>query len=388
MIFVQHLVVTCLAESKWIGKKLTNEKGGLMAYHDSLNDSLTKERGGRHGGKGHEFQRYWALCHLLKIDLEQNDFVLLVEFIEDVAVLDAENAPSSLLLYQLKKKEGGAKWTKTTLTKPPKDSISILAKLFESRRISPDGRASIAFVSNAPVDLPLNSGEDATQLTEFDASELEPTLRSSLISSIANELTCAEADIEFEKLKFIQSPLALNDLENHAIGLVSTYLGSKFPDHSARADVFCKALYGEIKIRATATQDASSFDELCRIRGIAKSQLNSMLATTMARKPDNEIFESAIAALVHENVSFNNRNQIKNASRRYLIDKAGKGSAVLAVLDQVIVDTWQRVPDSVVTSWEAANWIADQINLSSHVTTFAMLERSYLLAVILYRINQ
>jgi len=359
-----------------------------MAYRDNLNDSLTKERGGRHGGKGHEFQRYWALCHLLKIDLEQDDFVVLVEFIEDVAVLDTEATPSTLDLYQLKKKEGGAKWTKTTLAKPPKDGLSILAKLFESKRISPDGKASIAFVSNASIDLPLNSGEDATMLAEFDASELEPSLKTSLTQSIANELTCSETDIEFGTLKFIQSPLAMNDLENHAIGRVSAYLGIKFPDHGARADVFCKALYGEIKIRATATQDASSFDELCRIRGIAKSQLNSMLVTTMSRKPDNEIMDSAISALVQENVSFNNRTQIKNASRRYLIDKAGKGGTVLAVLEQVIADNEEMVPASVVTSWEAANWIADQIISSSHAATFAMLDRPYLLAVILYRINQ
>lgn len=75
-----------------------------MPFHDHLNDSLTKERGGRHGGKGHEFQRYWALCHLLKLDLEQDDYLLLIEFIEDVAVLDTAVTPTKLNLFQIKKK--------------------------------------------------------------------------------------------------------------------------------------------------------------------------------------------------------------------------------------------------------------------------------------------
>ena len=103
-----------------------------MPFHENLNDSLTKERGGRHGGKGHEFQRYWALCHLLELDLEQDDYLLLIEFIEDVAVLDTAIAPKRLDLFQIKKKEGavGAKWTKTTLAKPTKVGVSILAKLF------------------------------------------------------------------------------------------------------------------------------------------------------------------------------------------------------------------------------------------------------------------
>lgn len=357
-------------------------------FHDNLNDTLTKERGGRHGGKGHEFQRYWALCHLLKIDLERDDYVMLVEFIEDVAVLDSETKPSSLDLYQIKKKEGGSKWTKTTLAKPPAEGLSILAKMFDSKRLSPDGKASITFVSNAPIELALIGGVTSTGRDEFSGSELEPMLKASLQKSIATELKCAEPDIEFGALAFVKSALAINDLETHAIGHIATYLATKFPDHGARADVFCKALYGEIKIRATKTQDASSFADLCQIRGIAKGQLSTMIATTLARKPDHEIIDNALAALASENVPFNDRAQVRNASRRYLVDKAGKGVAVLAMLEQAVVDKQALIPGELVTSWDVANWIADQILGSSHAATFAMLDKPYLLAVILYRINQ
>lgn len=359
-----------------------------MSFHENLNDSLTKERGGRHGGKGHEFQRYWALCHLLKLDLEQDDYILLVEFIEDVAVLNAANTPTELDLYQIKKKEGAVKWTKTTLIKPPKDGISILAKLYESKRISPDAKASIAFVSNAPVELTLSDGSASTERERFCADELEATLKASLQISIAEELQCDEKDVEFGALNFIKSPLAMDDLENHAIGRVSSYLGAKFPSHGARADVFCKALYGEIKIRATATQDASSFEELCKIRGIAKNQFNSMLATTLARKPDSEIIDAAISNLAQEKVPFTERTKVKEASRRYLIDKAGKGGAIVALLEQAIEHHIKSTPNSLVSSWEVTNWIADEIATSTQAATFSMLDKAYLLAAILYKINQ
>ncbi|MDO8651671.1 MAG: DUF4297 domain-containing protein [Undibacterium sp.] len=361
-----------------------------MAFHENLNDSLTKERGGRHGGKGHEFQRYWALCHLLKLDLEQNDYILMVEFIEDVAVLNTATAPTELDLFQIKKKEGavGAKWTKTTLVKPPKEGKSILAKLYESKRISPDAKASIAFVSNAPVDLTLHDGSASTERERFCADELEVTLKGSLQKSIADELKCDVQDIEFGALKFIRSPLAMDDLETHAIGRVSSYLGVKFPTHGARADVFCKALYGEIKIRATSTQDAASFAELCEIRGIAKSQFDLMLATTLARKPDGEIINTAISSLTQENVPFVERNKVKEASRRYLIDKAGKGGAILASLEQAIEHHFSNIPNSLITSWGVANWIENEITTSAQASKFSMLDKAYLLAAILYRINQ
>ena len=361
-----------------------------MPFHENLNDSLTKERGGRHGGKGHEFQRYWALCHLLKLDLEQDDYLLLIEFIEDVAVLDMAAAPTKLDLFQIKKKEGavGAKWTKTTLAKPPKEGVSILAKLFESKRISPDSTASIAFVSNAPVDLTLHDVRGSTESERFNAGDIEKVLKESLQKSIAGEIKCPEADIEFGALTFVKSPLAMDDLENHAIGTVSSHVGQKFPTHGARADVFCKALYGELKIRATSTQDASTFEEICQIRGISKSQFNEMLAITLARKPDSEIIDAAIAGLVQEKVPFVDRNKIKDGARRYLIDKAGKGGAVVALLEQSIELQIPEIPNALVASWDVANWIENEISTSTNSSTFSILDKYYLLAAIFYRINQ
>ena len=361
-----------------------------MSFHENLNDSLTKERGGRHGGKGHEFQRYWALCHLLKLDLEQDDYLLLIEFIEDVAVLNTAIAPTELNLFQIKKKEGavGAKWTKTTLAKPPKEGVSILAKLFESKRISPYSKASIAFVSNAPVDLTLHDGRESIEHERFSGNDMEKALQQSLQKSIAGELKCSEGDIELGALTFIKSHLAMDDLENHSIGKVSSYLGTKFPEHGARADVFCKALYGELKIRATSTQDASTFEELCLIRGIAKSQFNEMLATTLARKPDSEIIDAAIAGLVQESVPFVDRNKVKDGARRYLIDKAGRGGAVVAMLEQSIELLMPAIPNTLISSWDVANWIENEISASAQSTTFSILDKHYLLAAILFRINQ
>ena len=276
-----------------------------MAFHEQLNDSLTKEYGGRHGGKGHEFQRYWTLCHVLKLDLEQDDYVVLLEFIEDVAVLDKENAPSSMDLFQVKKREGNAgKWTKTALAKPLKNGKSILAKLFESRSIATGGTRSITFVSNAPVQLKLSTQEDSATRMDFHASELDEELKIILRTSVAKELCCEAEKIDFDDLKFVRSALALDDLERHAFGRVAAYLAKKFPDHAARADVFCRALYSEIKVKATATEDAATFDDLKKIRGISKSQLSGMLSMTISRKPDSDVIEDAISNLRQENVPF------------------------------------------------------------------------------------
>lgn len=360
-----------------------------MAFFEQLNDSLTKERGGRHGGKGHEFQRYWALCHLLKNDLERDDFLVLLEFIEDVTVLDAENNPTAMDLFQLKKKEGAiGKWTKANLSRPPKGSKSILAKLCESKSVAKGETRSISFVSNAPVELRLSSGEDSTARLEFSSSDLDEVLVGDLRTSVAKELRCDESEIDLSNLQFVRSPLAMDDLENHATGKVSAYLAEKFPDHGARADVLCRVLYSEIKIKATSTEDAGAFEDLKRIRGISKSQFVAMVSLTLSKRPDSDVINEAISSLVHENVSYVQREAVRRASRRFLVDKAAKGFDMLARLRQAIEAQLESVPGDLVTSWAVANWVISQVTSSDRDSAFSIFEREYLLAAALYWMNQ
>lgn len=360
-----------------------------MAFLDVLNDSLTKERGGRHGGKGHEFQRYWALCHLLQVDLEKDDYLLLLEFIEDVAVLNSEFSPGQMELYQLKKKEGSStKWTKTTLAKPPKEGKSILAKLHDSKSIAKDETAAIAFVSNVPVDLTLSSSDDPTGLSEFSASQIESTLLADLKSSVATELGCNLDDIDFDNLKFIRSPLAMDDLESHATGKVATFLATKFPDQSPRADVLCKAIYSELKVKATSTEDAATFVDLKRIRGISKQQFSAMVALTLSRKSDSDVIDGFLSGLAQENVPYIQRESIKRAARQFVVEKAGRGSSLLSLLQKQVEKSLLGIPNNLVTSWEVANWIVEQVLAQAGGTDFSILDRDYMIAATLYWMNQ
>lgn len=360
-----------------------------MPFLDILNDSLTKERGGRHGGKGHEFQRYWALCHLLQVDLERDDYLLLLEFIEDVAVLNSEITPDQMELFQLKKKEGNStKWTKATLAKPPKEGKSILAKLHDSKSIAEGETTAIAFVSNAPVEFKLGSGEDPTRLFEFSASEIDSTLLADLKSSVATEVGCSIGDINFDNLKFVRSPLAMDDLESHAIGKAVTFLAAKFPDHSPRADVLCKAIYSELKVKATSTEEAATFGDLKRIRGISKKQFSAMVALTLSRKSDGDVIDEFLVGLIQENVPYVQREAIKRASRQFIVEKAGRGSSLLSLLQNHVEKALQVLPSNLVTSWEVTNWIVDQVLSQKTGTDFTILDRDYMIAATLYWMNQ
>lgn len=74
------------------------------------------ESGGGHNQKGVDFQRAWAIERMF--DLEKSgasDFLFLFESIQDVAELDSSMAPSSIRIYQVKKKER-KEWSWAELT--------------------------------------------------------------------------------------------------------------------------------------------------------------------------------------------------------------------------------------------------------------------------------
>jgi hypothetical protein len=146
-------------------------------------------------------------------------------------------------------------------------------------------------------------------------------------------------------------------------------------------------LYAEITVRATNTQDAASFDDLRKMRGIGKSQLRDMLAVTLSRKPVPDVLDDAINTLTQEGVAFVERNSIKAAGRRYTIDRASQTNLALAALEQQVATHRDNVPGDLVTSWQVANWIYEQIRLSNEWHSFATMDRNYVLAVILYGIN-
>lgn len=359
-----------------------------ISYNDKLNDGLTKEIGGRQGGKGHEFQRYWALCHLLDRDLEGKDYLILMEFIEDIAILNDSNQPDTVFLYQLKKLEKGS-WTKARLSRLKNNKPSILAKLIQSQKITPIPKSSISFVSNAPIDLALNTGFDSTSLAHFNGDDLDTTLCEELKVKLAEELKLEKDTINLKNISFIKSPLSLDDLENHAIGVVANYLSKIKPDHCARADVLMTALYTEIKVKATCTEQANSFEELRNKRGITKYQFAGMLAEVIARKPVGDVLEDAINRLEYEAVPFNQRKSLREAASRLIVDRLNPSNALINNLETEVDNLLKTPPPSdLITNWEVVKWVHQELELLPNWYSFSTLDDSYLKALILYGISK
>jgi hypothetical protein len=82
------------------------------------------ESGGEQNNTATDFARHWAIAHIAEVLADQTgEYVILFEYLQDIAVLDSATSPSRIALYQLKKRTRPG-WTKSSLTAPANSSVS------------------------------------------------------------------------------------------------------------------------------------------------------------------------------------------------------------------------------------------------------------------------
>ncbi len=107
-----------------------------MTLADALTSHPPRESSGARTSNRYDFQKNWALCKLLELYSDTSDFLMLLDYHEDVVVLDDESSPEKAYFYQIKTKKSGA-WTIATLTRKPKGKDgfalpSIFDKLYKT----------------------------------------------------------------------------------------------------------------------------------------------------------------------------------------------------------------------------------------------------------------
>lgn len=178
----------------------------------SLNDvvSLFKdysgdESGGQHAIRGFSFQVWQAVLETLRAHATGDDYAVVLEWQQDIAILDSSSKPKRVTFIQLKKNESSHHWTLNGLLsasskdKQPASEVtsthsedvssspkkakkkalqrSTLAKLYFHRRrfaaLNPP--AVLVFASNAPFFVNVGDEAEEETFTEVKLDELHPT---------------------------------------------------------------------------------------------------------------------------------------------------------------------------------------------------------------------
>ena len=280
-------------------------------FQVATNKALT-ETGGGHGQKGVDFQRAWALSRMFEIeDSGAADFLFLFEAIQDVAVLDSPNNPTSIRIYQVKKKDR-KEWEWSNLTElhdptkksKPKDpsaiSASPIGKLYSSVIAFKGLQSSGSFVSNAGANLPLASGGNAATSVSCDLSELSSdhlTLLEKGLKTLhdSGQSVPNPALISIEKVS-----LPPDDPGTHLNGLAVSFLSKRSARHAGQAKALVDALLAEIGPLGSKTDSCASFEELRQQRGYARSDFIAALGALETVPDMQALLDAWLAKLEQE----------------------------------------------------------------------------------------
>lgn len=297
------------------------------------NQTGVQETGGSHNQKGIDFQRYWTILRMVELESQGvDDFLILVEAIQDISELDSPDQPTKICLYQLKKKDR-KEWTWNELTKlhqpktkkaksnsPPNNSTNVnsgtstpdpntftdspLGKLYSAYLSINKLEVTAKFLSNRGTDLPLNGGGNVATSVVTPLELLDPEyikiLKDEMIA-ISNESQATES---LSKIFIGKAALEIDSLKESMIGHVFNFLSVRSPNHVAQASSFLDALMAVISPLGSKTDKCHTFEQLCQRHGYSKKQFIAALSDLQATPDILDILEQWLNKLDREGLNF------------------------------------------------------------------------------------
>jgi hypothetical protein len=292
------------------------------------------------------YQRTWALCHLLELHAKDEPYVLLLEFHDDVVVLDHDTDPQSVDFFQVKTRDNG-NWTINKLLKISEPSgakrtrpearlvadpttepatpanpspRSILGKLLEHcRNFSPQvGR--LCLVSNVSFKASLADGAISTKRNILSLADFSPDQLTSIRDAMKAELGI-ETELPWEKVFLLTTDINIHDHETYGAGRLAAFLEARKPGARFAVQPLFRTICSELGRRSTNEWEPTTFEQLCFKKGIRRSDFEAFLRHgDSVLDPEDELKE-VTNQLRHESVSFREISDIQVAWRKYDLER-------------------------------------------------------------------
>ncbi|EPI2168763.1 dsDNA nuclease domain-containing protein [Vibrio alginolyticus] len=285
------------------------------------------ETGGGHGQKGVDFQRYLAIYRL--IELEESgaeNYLVLLEAIQDVSEFDCCDSPSNAKIYQVKKKDRGEwSWNElTNLTKQGTLSLekfkdSPIGKLCTSANEFEQISCEAIFISNTGCDIKLDGEGNVATSIRTSCEKIEKALRLRLEKAIAHicQTEASSTEKMLKNVSFDKAPIDVNNLENSILAHVYRFIEKRSPAHSNQASSFTTALYSKVAPLGAKTDKCHSFEELKKQHGITQKDFTSALASLQQLPDLMSLFELALEELKASGIGFMTCTTLKLKAQSY-----------------------------------------------------------------------
>lgn len=279
------------------------------------------EVGGLHAIRGFSFQVWQAVLEALRAHAKPDDYAVVLEWQQDVAVLNSSTDPTEVRFVQLKKNESSMTWKLTSLLAPAdvvdasdgapapdaplpaapgesgeghqpkrrkgskKSKPSVLAKLYEHRRRFRDlAKSTLQFASNAPFQVRGVEAGDDVPLHRVTLAELSEPVRAHIEKKLREQLELPDDEqIDLSDFQLLVASLLPSEPHKYVAGEFAEMQMSSDLQLSARATMLAVLVTASyVNLRAGKTRFARTLPELLG-RGVTRRDVSEFIAAADER---------------------------------------------------------------------------------------------------------
>jgi len=304
---------------------------------DLFRDFKGDEIGGRHAIRGFSFQVWHAVLEALRAHRTGDDYAVVLEWQQDIAILDSSVAPTGARFVQLKKHEASTHWKLNNLIASPKgkdedaqpmdkahvaepsDAVtapspasstktaksktlkkpkpSILAKLYaHRRRFLTLGKSRLEFSSDARFEIPDAAGGTSLQ-SSIELATTAPSVQQAIEAKLREQLGLDPTElVDFSDFALVVSDCPVHEPHKYLAGELAQMQLESDLNLSGKATILAVLIIASyVYLRAGTTRHAKDFAELLE-RAVTRGDIDLYLAaadkeTVSARELVDEIIE-------------------------------------------------------------------------------------------------
>lgn len=231
----------------------------------------------------YDFQAHYAILKIVELLEAGNDFRIVFDLYDDLAVLNSASEPTMIGLYQIKTKDPG-QWSTAQLCERvgKKKPTTYVGRLYSHVGAFGDALQETGFVSNAAFVVDLGDGSKTNGDNHVIKGSL---LHSDEVSKITiavkgDDPTC-DVPSWLPKLMLIRTPLGVHGQELVVLGRLQQFIEAKCAADGVKMRALYETLHGSIHERSRLTAKSAEQSELLARKSLTKTELDDLLLAAM-----------------------------------------------------------------------------------------------------------
>lgn len=249
-------------------------KDEIVSYKPEPSGSVAADR--------FDYQRNWAICKLLELHKKQADYAMVIEYHDDICVVDSSAKPQKIAFYQVKTSKNGT-YSISKLIKRSKGKSqlkgSVLGKLYQHKIDFKERVESLNVISNARYKVALKpDGNNSQKKETICCSDLHDNEINKIKTALKIEHTLNEepdfADITY----LLVSDISLEHHSEVTHTKLCRFIEEQFPDTKYQGLLVYKSIFDEVRLIGNKQVECSTMKELIAKKAINRKRFTYMLS--------------------------------------------------------------------------------------------------------------